>query len=201
MREKPGFLGFESHKLLKVYPLSNRIPVLIHVSWLVRYFVTSYKQIQVTKTLSNQVTIHMAAKKVKTIIKLNLKAGEATAAPPVGPALGQHGLPIMEFVKAYNEKTSKLKGEVIPAVITVFEDRTFTFITKLPPVSAMIIKTLSLAKGGGKAGREVAGKLTQAQVKQIATDKLPDLNTDSVEAGMKVVAGTARSMGIDIESS
>lgn len=141
----------------------------------------------------------MAAKKVKTIVKLNLPAGEATAAPPVGPALGQHGLPIMEFIKAYNERTAKLKGQTIPAVITVFEDRTFTFITKLPPVAAMIKKTLGLAKAGGKAGREVAGKLTKVQMEQIAKDKLPDLNTDSVEAAMKVVAGTARSMGIETE--
>lgn len=141
----------------------------------------------------------MAIKKVKTIIKLNLPAGEATAAPPVGPALGQHGLPIMEFIKAYNERTAKLKGQIIPAVITVFEDRTFTFVTKLPPVAAMILKTLGIAKGGGKAGRETAGKLTKAQVEQIAKDKLPDLNTDSVEGAAKVVAGTARSMGIQIE--
>ena len=141
----------------------------------------------------------MAVKKVKTVIKLNLKAGEATAAPPVGPALGQHGLPIMEFVKAYNEKTAKLKGQIIPAVITVFEDRTFTFITKLPPVSAMIKKILGIDKGGGKAGREVAGKLTHAQLEQIATDKLPDMNANTVEAAMKTVAGTARSMGIEVE--
>jgi large subunit ribosomal protein L11 len=141
----------------------------------------------------------MAVKKVKTIIKLNLPAGTATAAPPVGPALGQHGVPIMEFIKAYNERTAKLKGQTIPAVITVFEDRTFTFITKLPPVAAMIVKTLGLDKGGGKAGREVAGKLTRAQMEQIAKDKIPDLNTDNVEAAMKVVAGTARSMGIQTE--
>jgi large subunit ribosomal protein L11 len=141
----------------------------------------------------------MAAKKVKTIIKLNLPAGEATAAQPVGPALGQHGLPIMEFVKSYNERTAKLKGQIIPAVITVFEDRTFSFITKLPPVAAMIKKTLNIEKGGGKAGRESAGRLTRAQVQQIATDKLGDLNTDSVDAAMKVVAGTARSMGIEVE--
>lgn len=141
----------------------------------------------------------MATKKVKTIIKLNLPAGTATAAPPVGPALGQHGVPIMEFIKAYNERTAKLKGQIIPAVITVFEDRTFTFITKLPPVAAMIKKTLGLEKAGGKAGRETAGKLTKAQVEQIAKDKLPDLNTDSVAAAMKVVAGTARSMGIEVE--
>ncbi|MBP9814024.1 50S ribosomal protein L11 [Candidatus Woesebacteria bacterium] len=141
----------------------------------------------------------MAAKKVKTLLKLNLKAGEATAAPPVGPALGQHGLNIMEFVKSYNEKTAKLKGQIIPAVITVFDDRTFTFITKLPPVAAMIKKALGIEKGGGKAGRESAGKLTKAQVTQIATDKLGDLNTDNVAAASKVVEGTARSMGIQVE--
>lgn len=142
----------------------------------------------------------MAAKKVKTIIKINLKAGEATAAPPVGPALGQHGLPIMEFVKAYNERTAKLKGQTIPAVITVFEDRTFTFVTKLPPVSAMIVKTLSIAKGGGKAGHESAGKLSKDQVRQIATDKMPDMNANDVEAAIKVVSGTARSMGVEVEA-
>lgn len=141
----------------------------------------------------------MPAKKVKTILKLNLPAGEATPAPPVGPALGQHGLPIMEFVKAYNDKTSKLKGQIIPAVITVYDDRTFTFVTKLPPVAAMIKKTLGIDKGGGKAGRESAGKLSKAQVEQIAKDKLADMNTDSVDAAMKVVSGTARSMGIQVE--
>jgi len=142
----------------------------------------------------------MAAKKIKTLIKLNLKAGEANAAPPVGPALGQHGIAIMEFVKAYNERTAKLKGQIIPAVITVFEDRTFTFVTKLPPVAAMIKRTLNLAKAGGKAGKEVAGTLTQAQLTQIATDKLPDMNTTNVEAAKRTVAGTARSMGIKIEN-
>lgn len=141
----------------------------------------------------------MAVKKIKTTITLQLKAGEATAAPPVGPALGQHGLPIMEFVKAYNEKTAKLKGDIIPAVITVYVDRTFSFITKLPPVSAMIKKMLALDKGGGKPGREVAGKLTKEQLTKIATDKLADLNTDNVEAASRVVAGTARSMGIQVE--
>jgi len=142
----------------------------------------------------------MAAKKVKTIIKINLKAGEATAAPPVGPALGQHGLPIMEFVKAYKERTAKQKGQVIPAVITVFEDRTFTFITKLPPVSAMIKKTLDISKGSGKAGKESAGTLSKEQITQIATDKLPDMNCTDVEAAIKVVAGTARSMGVKVEA-
>ena len=139
------------------------------------------------------------AKKIKALVKLNLQAGEATAAPPVGPALGQHGIAIMEFIKAYNERTSKLKGQTIPAVLTIFEDRTFTFVTKLPPVAAMIKKILSIDKGSGKPSKESAGKLSKAQVEQIAKEKLGDLNTDSVEQAMKVVAGTARSMGIDIQ--
>lgn len=142
----------------------------------------------------------MPTKKVKTIIKLNLPAGEATPAPPVGPALGQHGLPIMEFVKAYNEKTADLKGQIIPAVITVYEDRTFSFITKLPPVSEMIKKALSLSKGAQKPGREQIGKLTKSQVEEIGKSKMKDLNTDNLEAAIKIVEGTARSMGIEIES-
>jgi len=140
------------------------------------------------------------AKKVKTIIKLNLPAGEATPAPPVGPALGQHGVPIMSFIKEYNNRTTKLKGQVIPAVITVYEDRSYTFITKLPPVTAMIKKTISLAKGSGKPNTEKVGKLTKAQVEQIAKDKLNDLNTDDLKQAMKIVAGTARSMGVETES-
>lgn len=139
------------------------------------------------------------AKKIKTIIKLNLPAGEATAAPPVGPALGQHGLPIMDFVKTYNERTALLKGNVIPAVITVYEDRTFSFITKLPPVADMIKKTLSLPKGSGQTGREEVGVLTKPQVRQIAEEKLKDLNTENVESAIRIVEGTARSMGIKVE--
>ncbi len=139
------------------------------------------------------------AKKVKTIIKLNLPAAEATPAPPVGPALGQHGVPIMEFIKEYNARTVKLKGQIIPAVITVYQDRTFEFITKLPPVAAMIKKTLSLAKGSGKPNLEKVGKLTKQQVEQIAKEKLGDLNTDTLAQAVKVVAGTARSMGVDVE--
>lgn len=139
------------------------------------------------------------AKKVKTIIKLNLPAGAATPAPPVGPALGQHGIAIMEFVRAYNDKTANLKGQVIPAVITVYEDRTFSFITKLPPVSELIKKKLNLQKGSGKASLESAGKLTKKQVEEIASEKLKDLNTDDLAAAMKIVAGTARSMGIEVE--
>lgn len=138
------------------------------------------------------------AKKVKTIIKLNLPAGEATPAPPVGPALGQHGLNIMEFVKAYNAKTESLKGQVIPAVITVYVDRTFAFITKLPPVAEMIKKKLNLPKGASKVGTETVGTLTQIQVEEIAKEKMKDLNTEDVEAAKKVVMGTARSMGVKI---
>lgn len=141
----------------------------------------------------------MPAKKVKTIIKLNLPAGEATPAPPVGPALGQHGLPIMDFVRAYNEKTAKMKGQIIPAVITVFVDRTFSFITKLPPVAEMIKKKLKLEKGSGKAGLEQAGTLTKKQVEEIAREKMADLNCDTVPAAMKIVEGTARSMGVKVE--
>src|SRR3989344_808667 len=114
----------------------------------------------------------MANKKIKTIIKLNLHAGAATAAPPVGPALGQHGIPIMEFIKAYNERTAKLKGQVIPAVITAYEDRTFSFITKLPPVAEMIKKKLNVAKGSGTAGRSSIATLTHAQAQEIAKEKL-----------------------------
>ncbi len=139
-------------------------------------------------------------KKIKTIIKLNLPAGVATPAPPVGPALGQHGVPIMEFIKEYNEATAKQKGQVIPAVITIFEDRTFSFITKLPPVSEMIKKILNIKKGSGKTGLESAGKLTKKQVEEIAKDKVKDLNTDNLEAAKKIIEGTARSMGIQIEN-
>ncbi len=141
----------------------------------------------------------MAVKKIKTYVKLNVPAGQATAAPPVGPALGQHGLPIMEFVKAFNEKTAQKQGNVLPVVITVYEDRTFSFITKEPPVAEMIKKTLNLEKGSGNALKEPVGTLTKDQAKQIAEAKLPDLNTKNVEAGIKIVEGTARSMGVKIQ--
>lgn len=139
------------------------------------------------------------AKKIKTIIKLNLPAGEATPAPPVGPALGQHGLAIMDFVKAYNDATRDQKGNIIPAVITIYEDRSFTFVTKLPPVSAMIKKTLNLPKGSKKPGRESFGTLTLNQARAIAAEKLKDLNTDNLDAAINSVLGTARSMGIKVE--
>lgn len=141
----------------------------------------------------------MATKKVKTYIKLNIPAGQATAAPPVGPALGQHGLPIMDFVKSFNEKTKDKTGNILPVLVTVYEDRTFSFITKEPPVAEMIKKALSLEKGSGKSGHETAGTLTKAQVEEITKAKMPDLNTNNIEAAMRIVEGTARSMGIKIQ--
>lgn len=137
------------------------------------------------------------AKKIKTIVKVNIQGGSATPAPPVGTALGPHGIPIMEFVKAFNDKTADQKGTVIPAVITIYEDRTFTFITKKPPVAEMIKK--ALGRGGSqKPGKEKAGSITMAQAKEIATAKLEDLNTDDVEMGARIVTGQARSMGVDV---
>ncbi len=140
------------------------------------------------------------AKKVKTYIKLNLKAGEATAAPPVGTALGPHGLPLMDFVKAFNEKTNDQRGDVIPVVITVFEDRTFSFITKKPPVADAIKKTLGIQKGSGVPQRDKVGKLTKEQVRAIAENKMEDLNANDIDGAMKIVAGTARSMGVEVEA-
>lgn len=138
------------------------------------------------------------AKKIKTIIKLNIPAGSATPAPPVGPALGQHGLPIMEFVKAFNDRTASKKGTILPVVITVFEDRTFSFITKQPPISEMIKKAIG-RNGSGKPGKESAGELSMDQAKQIAKDKLEDLNTDNVEQAVKIVVGVGRSMGVTVK--
>ncbi|MCL5433135.1 MAG: 50S ribosomal protein L11 [Patescibacteria group bacterium] len=139
------------------------------------------------------------AKKIKTLIKLTIPAGAATPAPPVGPALGQHGLPIMEFVKAFNDKTADQKGTVIPVVITVYEDRTFSFITKKPPVAEMIKKAIGKEKGSQKPGKETGGTLTKSQAEEIAKAKMEDLNTDDVEAARKIVEGTARSMGIEVK--
>lgn len=139
------------------------------------------------------------AKKIKTLIKLNIQAGAATPAPPVGPALGQHGLPIMEFVKAFNDKTANQKGTILPAVITVYEDRTFSFIVKKPPVAEMIKKAINREKGSQKPGKESAGTLTKTQAQEIGIAKMDDLNTTDIEAAAKIVAGTARSMGIKVE--
>jgi len=139
------------------------------------------------------------AKKIKIIVKVLLKAGEATPAPPLGPVLGQHGVAIMDFVKQYNDKTKDMKGEVVPAVITIFEDRSFTFEIKKAPVADMIKKELGLVKGSGKTPKETAGTLSKSQAEKIAKEKMDDLNTDNLEAAVKIVGGTARSMGVKIQ--
>lgn len=138
------------------------------------------------------------AKKIKTFIKLNVTGGVATAAPPVGTALGPHGLPIMDFVKAFNEKTADQKGNVLPVIITVYEDRTFSFIIKKPPVAEAIKKALGLEKASKEPGKTFVSKLNKVQAQKIAEDKLEDLNTRDVNAAIKIVQGTARSMGIEV---
>jgi len=138
------------------------------------------------------------AKKIINVLKLNLPAGIANPAPPVGPILGQAGINMMEFLKQYNAKTQDKKGQIIPAEITIFEDRSFKFELKLPPVSAMIMQKIKVKAGSKTAGTVNVGKLTQDQVREIATEKLPDLNTTDIEHAMKTVAGTARSMGVEI---
>ncbi|MFA6814201.1 MAG: 50S ribosomal protein L11 [Candidatus Pacebacteria bacterium] len=138
------------------------------------------------------------AKKVKQILKLNLPAGSATPAPPVGPILGQAGINMMDFIKQYNEQSADKRGQIIPAEITVYEDRSFTFTLKLPPVSDLIKQKIKLKKGSALAGRENKGKLSKAQVREIAEEKLADLNTKDVEAAMQTVMGAAQSMGVDI---
>ncbi len=139
------------------------------------------------------------AKKIKTQIKLQIPAGAANPAPPVGPALGQHGVNIMDFCKQFNERTkASEQGMIIPAVITVFEDRTFTFITKMPPISSLLKKAAGLAKASAVPNRTKVGKITRQQVEEIATRKMPDLNTKDVKAAARMVEGTARSMGIEI---
>ena len=142
----------------------------------------------------------MGKKKVKTVIRLQISAGKATPAPPVGTALGPHGLNIMEFCKAYNERTANQAGFVIPAEITVFEDRTFTFVTKTPPAAVLIKKELGIEKGSGVPNRTKIGRLSTAQVRRIAELKMPDLNCDTVEAAMAMIAGAARSMGVEVEA-
>lgn len=138
------------------------------------------------------------AKKIKSVLKLNLPAGSATPAPPVGPILGQAGINMMDFLKQYNDKTSDKRGQIVPAEITVYEDRSFTFVLKLPPVSNMIKQALKLKMGSATPNTKKVGKLTQAQVRTIAEQKISELNTASVDAAMKSVAGTARSMGVEV---
>jgi len=139
------------------------------------------------------------AKKISGYIKLQIPAGQATPAPPVGPALGQHGVNIMEFCKAFNAKTQKEGGLIIPVVITVYSDRSFSFITKTPPAAVLLMKAAGVPKGSGTPNKMKVAKVTKAQVEEIARTKMPDLNAASIEAAMRTVEGTARSMGIEIE--
>ena len=139
------------------------------------------------------------AKKVLTTIKLQIPGGQANPAPPVGPALGQHGLNIMDFCKAFNAQTQADNGRIIPVEITVFEDRSFTFITKTPPAAVLIKEALRLEKGSAEPNRAKVGKLTRKQLRQIAETKMKDLNANDAEAAMLVIAGTARSMGVEVE--
>jgi len=138
------------------------------------------------------------AKKVMTTIKLQVPGGAANPAPPVGPALGQHGVNIMEFCKAFNAATQNENGTTIPVVITVFEDRSFTFITKTPPAAVLIKQAINLQKGSGEPNRNKVGKISSAQIREIAERKLPDLNAHDVDAASRIIEGTARSMGVDI---
>ncbi len=144
----------------------------------------------------------MAPKKknVLTEIKLQIPGGQANPAPPVGPALGQHGLNIMDFCKAFNDKTKDQQGTILPVVISVYEDRTYTFIIKTPPASVLIKKALNLGKGSSEPNKDKVGKITVAQCEEIAAMKMPDLNANDVQAGGRVIAGTARSMGIEVVS-
>lgn len=141
------------------------------------------------------------AKKIQAVIKLQIPAGKANPAPPVGSALGQHGVNIMAFCKEYNERTASQAGSIIPAEITIYEDRSFTFVTRMPPAADLIKKALSLDKGSSTTGRQTAGKLTQKQLREIAEIKSKDLNATKIEAAEKIIAGTARSMGIEVESN
>jgi len=139
------------------------------------------------------------AKKLKAIVKLQVPAGKANPAPPVGPALGQHGVNIMEFVKQYNERTMSQMGMIVPVEISIFEDRSFTFVTKTPPAKNLLLKEAGLDKGSGEPNKKKVGKVTAAQVKKIAEIKMPDLNATSLEGAIKIIEGTARSMGLNVE--
>src|SRR4051812_4408843 len=138
------------------------------------------------------------AKKIRTVLTLQLPAGKATPAPPVGTALGPHGINIVEFCKTYNERTAAQSGQVIPAQVTIFEDRSFTFVLKTPPAADLLRKAAGVEKGSGTTGRESAGRVTRAQIREIAQTKMADLNAVDLDAASKVVEGTARSMGIEV---
>ncbi len=136
------------------------------------------------------------AKKLKAIVKLQVPAGKANPAPPVGPALGQHGVNIMEFVKQYNERTMSQMGMIVPVEISIFEDRSFTFVTKTPPAKNLLLKEAGLDKGSGEPNKKKVGKVTKAQVKKVAEIKLPDLNATNLDSAIRIIEGTARSMGL-----
>ncbi len=138
------------------------------------------------------------AKKIVAMVKLQIPAGKATPAPPVGPALGQHGVNIMEFCKSYNERTAKLAGTIVPVEITVYADRTFTFVTKTPPASVLLRQAAGVEKGSGEPNKTTVGSVTRKQVREIAERKMPDLNATTVDAAMRMIEGTARSMGIEV---
>ena len=140
----------------------------------------------------------MAKKKTLALVKLQIKAGAATPAPPVGTALGPHGINIVEFCKTYNERTAAQSGQVIPAQITIFEDRSFTFVLKTPPAADLLRKAAGVEKGSGATGRETAGRVTRSQIREIAETKMADLNANDVDAAAKIIEGTARSMGIEV---
>lgn len=138
------------------------------------------------------------AKKIEGYIKLQIQAGKATPAPPVGPALGQHGVNIVEFTKQFNAKTAQMGDTIVPVIITVYQDRSFTFVTKTPPAAVMIKKAAGIQKASGEPNKTKAGKITKAQVREIAETKMPDLNAATVEAAMRMIEGTARSMGVEV---
>ncbi|MDP3964063.1 MAG: 50S ribosomal protein L11 [bacterium] len=140
------------------------------------------------------------AKKLKTIVKLQVPAGKATPAPPIGPALGQHGINIQDFCTRFNERTKEMGGDIIPIELSIFEDRTFDFVLKTPPAAELLKKAAGIQKGSGNPLREKVGKVTKAQIKEIAEQKMPDLNARDVEAAMKIVEGTARNMGLTVEN-
>jgi len=141
------------------------------------------------------------AKKVKAIVKLQITAGKATPAPPIGPALGQHGVNIMGFCKEYNERTSSQEGSIIPVELTIYEDRSFTFVTKKPPMSELLKQSLGAEKGSNSPGNKMIGRLSNDKIRQVAETKMKDLNSSDIEAAMRVVKGTARSMGIEVEDN
>jgi large subunit ribosomal protein L11 len=138
------------------------------------------------------------AKKVVAVVKLQIPAGKATPAPPVGPALGQHGVNIMEFCKQYNQRTASMEGTIIPVEVTIYSDRSFTFVTKSPPASVLLRQAAGVEKGSGEPNRTKVGRVTRAQIREIARVKLPDLNTTDLEAAARMIEGTARSMGIEV---